>query len=264
MRLPSIRALLVVLLVLPTAACAAAGGATSTPAGTADAGTGTVVPEASPTATTEDAAEPLGTQDVVDRLIAAGHAAGTVVADKTLAYPDGSTGWAVTQVRYRAEGEMDLVASVGLEEGVQTGEVRWVDGAVYNCPGSAGASACQVVTTGTDGADLSATMTAMDPLNPLAVARGAVLSIEEAGEAEEIDGVLAQPYRVVLETAVLAQNAGEGEAGHVAVLPDEVVETWWIDADDLLRRFQGDLVTVAFDTVLSWGGEVGVAAPDVS
>lgn len=89
---------------------------------------------------------------------------------------------------------------------------------------------------------------------------GAVRSVEPAGDPVEIDGVLAQPYVVVVDGA--AAVAMLGDEADTAQVPDEITYTYWIGEDDLMRRLVAEMPEGSVQMEYSaWGADVTVTAP---
>lgn len=89
---------------------------------------------------------------------------------------------------------------------------------------------------------------------------GAVRSVEPAGDPVEIDGVLTQPYEVVVDGAAAA--AMLGDEADAAQIPETVTYTYWIGEDDLMRRLVADMPEGSVEMVFSaWGADVTITAP---
>lgn len=104
----------------------------------------------------------------------------------------------------------------------------------------------------------------MDPSRQMELLGEAVKSFEKHGEPEQIDGVEAQPYVVVLDAAKLPGL--EGLTGsQAAQVPDEITYTVFIGPDDLLRRMTFDAAGVDMTMDYSkWGEPVDIEAPNPS
>jgi len=104
----------------------------------------------------------------------------------------------------------------------------------------------------------------MDPSRQMELLGEALKSFEKDGEPERIDGVEAQPYVVVVDTAKLPGL--EGLTGsQAAQVPDEITYTMFIGPDDLPRRMTFDVAGVEMTMDYSkWGEPVDIEAPDPS
>lgn len=98
----------------------------------------------------------------------------------------------------------------------------------------------------------------MDPSKQLDQFKKALTSFEKKGAPQDIDGVKAQPYEVVLDTSKIAGLPG----GATANVPKTLTYTMFIGPDDLLRRIDTDAagakVTVDYT---KWGEPVDIKAP---
>ncbi len=89
----------------------------------------------------------------------------------------------------------------------------------------------------------------------------AMTSVEKAGDAQKIDGVQAQPYKVVVDTSKMDEfDALPAEAR--ATIPDSVTYKMFLGSDGLLRRmtygFGGMTGTV---NATKWGEPLEIEAP---
>lgn len=107
----------------------------------------------------------------------------------------------------------------------------------------------------------------VDQLDPSAQVKQldeAISGFEASGEPEQIDGVLAQPYEVTVDTAKLQEAAGQSAGQGAAGVPDTIEYTMWIGPDDLIRRMtttSAGTVTVDYS---KWGDDLDIAAPKAS
>jgi hypothetical protein len=98
-----------------------------------------------------------------------------------------------------------------------------------------------------------------DPAKQLASFGDAVKSFKRSGDAEQIDGVQAQPYEMVLDTESIAGMSGLVAGGG---LPETLTYTMFIGPDNLPRRVTADIATGSFTLDYSrWGEEVDIQAP---
>jgi len=105
-------------------------------------------------------------------------------------------------------------------------------------------------------------MNQIDPSKNMEMIRDAIRSFKEKGDAIDIDGVLAQPYELVVDTAKFGDIAG---GGGTAGVPDEIVMTMFIGEDNLPRRvtteFSGQTIRMDYS---KWGESVKIEAPPAS
>lgn len=202
--------------------------------------------------------------DFIERVTAAAQSAGTVTMDMTI------TGSGVTQtasgvVRY-TEGAQDIAMTMEVP-GSGTVSFTMVGGMVYmQMPELTGDKYLQI-----DPADTSNPLSAgfagmedqFDPTGTLAGLADAVKSVEKVGEPQEVGGALAQEYAVVVDTSVLNDPAvAEDLAAAGAALPPELTYSYWIDADDQMRRVTTDAAGVSTEvTFTGWGEPVEITAP---
>lgn len=245
---------LTVVAVLGLSACSSDGEAKERPAAEAEA-----------SAPAEEAAEhsefDLTKDDFFERVTAATQAAGTLSMEMT------QSGSGMTQtasgVVSNVDGAQEMSMTLEVPE-AGTIEVRMVDGMVYMTMGEL-----------TQGKFLQ--IDPNDPSNPMAgsldglegqfdptqgLSPDAISSFEKAGEPEEVGGALAQPYTVVVDSAAVAETLPEDLAAAGASLPAELTYTYWIDADDLIRRVTSEAMGVSTDLTFSgWGEPVEIVAP---
>jgi hypothetical protein len=104
----------------------------------------------------------------------------------------------------------------------------------------------------------------MDPSRQMEMLGEAVKSFEKDGEPEQIDGVEAQPYVVVVDTAKLP-GLERLTGSRTDQVPDEITYTMYIGPDDLLRRMTFDVAGMEMTMNYSnWGEPVDIEAPDPS
>lgn len=105
----------------------------------------------------------------------------------------------------------------------------------------------------------------LDPTQGLAGQEAAVTSVTKKGEPETIEGVEATPYEVVIDPSKLPeeQRAGLDEAAAAGIeIPTQFVYTYWIDAENLVRKMAFDLMGSQTEmTFLNWGSGAAVEAP---
>ncbi|MGA8986733.1 hypothetical protein [Aeromicrobium sp.] len=101
----------------------------------------------------------------------------------------------------------------------------------------------------------------LDPATQLEQLNEAMTSFGKTGNTERIDGVDAQPYEIVVDTAKIALFADlPGRAA--ASIPERLTFTMFVGPDDLPRRIvadvMGSIVTVNFSR---WGDDVDIRVP---
>lgn len=209
----------------------------------------------------EPASFDLTIEDFAERVEAAVTAAGTSTVTITTA---GMTMTGVTRALPDGTAEISMVTTTE-----QTGamEIRFVGGSIYiSLEELTGGQFVRIDPTNTD-----------DPLAPMAeqltngfgqgssveVLNGAILGMEKDGEPEDIEGALAQPYLITVDSeAVLATMDPEVAAAAADTLPEQLSYRYWIDADDLPRRVLTEIAGVVSDSVFSnWGEPVQIEAP---
>lgn len=199
-------------------------------------------------------------EDFVARTAAASRAAGSVTMAMT-AVADGETTQADGDVRYTDTGADMQLALVAPEIGDL--DFRALDGMIYVSVGEATGGMFVAIAPEDMDSPFVATIGALvEQLNPIASLEGiedAIRSVEKAGEPEEIDGVLAQPYEIVVYTSGTTTMWGLPDAEGV---PDKVTFTYWIGEDDLMRRVVTEIPGASVDmTFTNWGGEMNITAP---
>lgn len=202
--------------------------------------------------------------DFVERVTAAAQAAGTVTMDMT------TTGSGVTQtatgvIRY-TDGAQDLAMTMEVP-GTGTIDFKMVGGIVYmQMPQLTGDKYLQIDPDDTSN-PLSQSFAGMegqfDPTGTLAGLADAVTSFEKVGEPQEVGGALAQEYAVVIDSSALSDPAvAEELAAAGTSLPPELTYSYWIDADDQMRRVTTEVAGVGTDVTFSgWGEPVDITAP---
>jgi hypothetical protein len=109
----------------------------------------------------------------------------------------------------------------------------------------------------------------IDPSKQLDQIKGAVKSFEKKGEPKQLDGVKAQPYQVVVDTAKVKSFKVAG--ADAATLPKTLTYTMYVGPDNLLRRLISEIPSVAGAgaTTLTidyskWGQDVDIEKPKAS
>ncbi len=105
----------------------------------------------------------------------------------------------------------------------------------------------------------------LDPTKGITGQQAALTSVTKKGEPEQLDGVEAQPYEVVIDPSKLtgpqADQLNEAAAQGIT-LPDTFVYTFWIGPDSLIRKMAFDLLGTQTEMTFSnWGKAAPVTAP---
>jgi hypothetical protein len=101
----------------------------------------------------------------------------------------------------------------------------------------------------------------MDPLTSVRAMRSGVRKVTYVG-AENVDGVDADHYRVVVDSAAMFRAMKQHT---VPGMPKNLVYDMWLDDHDLLRRMQFEVAGQSVDMSMSrWGVPVSVEAPPAS
>jgi lipoprotein LprG len=202
--------------------------------------------------------------DFIERVTAAAQAAGTVTMDMTTA-GSGVTQTASGVIRY-GDGAQDIAMTMEVP-GTGTIEFMMVGGVVYmQMPELTGDKFLQIDPADTSN-PLSQSFAGMedqfDPTGTLAGLGDAVTSFEKVGEPQEVGGALAQEYTVVVDSAALSDTSvAEELAAAGTTLPPQLTYSYWIDADDQMRRVTTDVAGVTTEVTFSgWGEPVEITAP---
>lgn len=248
---------LTVVAVLGLSACSSEGEGKERPAAAAEA-----------SAPAEEVAETgsgfdLTTDDFVERVTAAAQAAGSVSMEMTTVTA-GVTETMSGSVRY-ADGAQDAIMR-GEVPDLGTLEVRMVDGTVYMAMGELTQGKFLQIDPDDPSNPLGGSVGSLeqefDPTGTLSGLDEAIVSVEKSGEPEEVGGALAQAYTVVVESSVLPADMTESLAALGQTLPPELTYTYWVDADDLMRRVTAEVAGATNDTTFSgWGDPVEITAP---
>jgi lipoprotein LprG len=145
-------------------------------------------------------------------------------------------------------------------------EVRYVDGIWYLNYGEPTGNKFMKIDPKNDDSDIAKQFeqmaSQMNPSAGLEATKEAVTSVTKKGAPVEIGGVQAQPYEVVVDPSKVTGTAGEQLKAAGAALPDELVYTYWIGEDNLLRRMTFELPGSSTEmTLTDWGSDVDVKAP---
>jgi hypothetical protein len=204
----------------------------------------------------------LTAEDVIARITAASQEAGTVSMEMETSAAEQSMS-ASGVLRY-GDATQEIAMTIDSPDAGGTVELRVVGGMIYMSMAELTEGKFVQIDPADTSNPLAAAfapmMSQMDPTAQLSTYEGAILSFEKSGEPEEVGGALAQPYEMTIDSAkVLAAMGGTADAAGV---PAELVSTYWVDADDLIRRVQSESAGSTVDMTMSgWGDPVEIVAP---
>jgi hypothetical protein len=165
---------------------------------------------------------------------------------------------------FATEATDDVLSSVKIAlPDSTTARVRMVDGITYLDLGAPTGGKFLRLDPDDEADPLAAAFTGatktLDPGAMFDIPAAAVMSVDVAGPAVELDGVQAVPYTVVIDTVALAASSG---APDVAGVTAELTYTYWIGPENLLRRVVIDMGGSTIDAVYrNWGKPVSIVAP---
>lgn len=157
----------------------------------------------------------------------------------------------------------------------ETIEIVIVDGLVYMNMGEASGGLFVVLDPATDGDLLGGSLDALtgqvDPGAMFAGSEDLLVSFEPDGDPIELDGVQAQPYVAVIDTAKALETssallpAGVDSAEVAAAMPAELTYHLWLGVDDdLLRKLTFDAMGISTEALYTgWGSDIQISAPPV-
>lgn len=243
------------LVVLGIAGC---GGESETRSPTWFAGSGTDGRNAA-----ADATAP-GARDFLVQLADAQTSAQSVTMDITMSVA-GEEIVAHGQTRV-GEDPADVEMSMTMEmPGLGTMEMRFVDGVMYLSLGAESDDTFVAIDADDElfGDQLTLMLEQMDPAVQMELMKDALLDLRQEGDAEQIDGVEAVPYVVVMDAAAVVEASGAtAEELEGAELPETIESTIYVGPDNLLRRMAMDVMGMEMTMDFSaWGQDVVIEAP---
>lgn len=144
-------------------------------------------------------------------------------------------------------------------------EMRFVDGVMYMSLGAESDDKFVAIDADDEmfGEDLALMLEQMDPAAQMELMKDAVVDFRQEGDAEEIDGVEAVPYVVVLDAAVAMEASGAtAEELEGLDVPETIESTIFVGPDDLPRRMVMELMGMEMTMDFSaWGEDVLIEAP---
>lgn len=165
-----------------------------------------------------------------------------------------------------AEFAMAMTMDLGAVAGGQVMEMRLVDEVFYMGMGALTDNKFAKIDLSDESNPLSKQygdmMDQIDPSKHMESIKEAVKLFKEKGDAIEIDGIEAQPYELVIDTAKFGDVAsGAGTEG----VPNEIVMTMFIGTDNLPRRVTTKFASQTIQMDYSkWGEPVTIEAPPAS
>jgi hypothetical protein len=152
-------------------------------------------------------------------------------------------------------------------------EMRWVDEVVYMKLGDMTDGKFAAIDLTDESNPLGKTYGQMlDSLDPASIGKfkDAVTEFEEKGDAIELDGVKAQPYRVEIDTSKMKDAFGDLPPEALNAMPKTLSFTVYVGPDDLPRRMEMQIPTpgaiqgsMTMDYT-DWGKPVDIAKPKAS
>lgn len=212
--------------------------------------------------------EPMTAKTLFPRVSKAQVKAGSSTISMTLTAPDGQ--------KFTSHGQMKLgkrpadtamaMTVTGDTEGLGTVELRLVDRTFYISLGALTQNKFAKIDL-TDESNPIARQYGdiiqnVDPARQLRQYEDAITKFDASGEATEIDGVKAQPYRITVDPSKAEQLKQLDQAS----LPDSITFTLYVGPDDLPRRLVSLMPAPSGRTKLQldytkWGEKVVIAAP---
>ena len=218
------------------------------------------------TAPAEQAVE-LTTANFVDTLVSAQKKAGSYDFTMTTT----AAGQTMTATgSMHAEGETPAIAMVmSTPEMGSDLEIRFVDGIMYMNLGELTANKFLQIdptdATNPLAAGMGDMTGSLDPTKSMRAQEAAIMAVTKTGEPEEVDGVMAQPYEVVMDTTKLAkEQRAQFDAAAAAGLeiPSELRYRYWFDAENLMRKMVVDVMGSQTEMIFrNWGSGAAVEAP---
>jgi len=218
-----------------------------------------------PTPTPTPTVEPLTTENVFARLTAA---QATVTSYDVAVSVAGAAPMELTGSVDRAAGKQNIATVMSYPE-FGSIEVRFVDGAMFLKKASMTGDLYLLLDPDDTVGDQAFTFSKIDDSvmkTGLEGTEDAVVSVTPVGAPEVLDGVEAQAYEVVLDTAKFTAEASSDLLTEgVDALPPTITYTYWVGDDDVPRKtvieLNGSVTTIVI-TNLGAGTPVTAPAPE--
>ncbi|HEY0119299.1 MAG TPA: hypothetical protein VGC04_11000 [Cellulomonas sp.] len=167
-------------------------------------------------------------------------------------------------VRTAADGTDELVLKMAVP-GQSNAEFRVVGGVWYvNMGDQTGGKFITGDPSDPDGpfAGMAGVFDSVNPNRGFAVFADAIVSVTPTGGSELVGGVPTQAYDIVIDTTKLTDKVRAEQFDDTAPLPMQVSFRYWVAADGLVRRMEGDVQGEhQVMTFSNWGEPVDIAAP---
>lgn len=205
-------------------------------------------------------------EDLLLRVFEAMENAGTMSMDLSVSDSSGSDAGSFTASGSQTTGSDIETMQLDMTMSMLGMDMRMiiVDGSMYMNMGILGQDQWMEITPDDPNDPMSQQfdemLESLDGASNIAELQNAVVSIEEAGEAIELDGVPAQPYEIVVRTSDLSQYE-EADAGPLE-LPETLAYTLYVGPDDLPRRLVMDVLgTQMTQDMYGFGESLDIQAP---
>lgn len=162
-----------------------------------------------------------------------------------------------------AESAMQLTMDLGEAAGGQALEMRLVDEVFYLSMGEATGNKFAKIDLTDDSNPFAQQygdlLEQIDPSKSVEQFEGAVKSFEKKGDPIELDGVDAQPYEIIVDTAAIAESSGQSADQFPAA---EFPLTMYIGEDNLPRRVVTEFGEAKMQMdYTNWGQDIEIEAP---
>jgi len=165
-----------------------------------------------------------------------------------------------------AESALSMKLDLGELSGSQAMEVRLVEEVFYLTMGDMADNKFTRIDLNDESNTLAEQygdmMDQIDPGKSLEMIGDAVKSFKAKGDAMDIDGIHAQPFQLVIDSAKLGEIGGGASGGDTAVVPKEITMTMFMGEDNLPRRVMTEFSGFTMQMDYSkWGEPVKIEAP---
>lgn len=183
-------------------------------------------------------------------------------SSKVVTKSEGGAGLNGKGVQFIGESSKDSATQMSFETAGQTMEMRVVDEMAYLNFGQMSQNKFVEIDLN-DSEDPTAQQMAglaenVDLRSQIELMDGAIISVTQKGESEEIDGVDAQPYVVKVDGAKMAKAQGGSTQG----VPKSATFTFYVGDDQIVRRLVSESSAGSMTSdYTAWGDEVDVKKP---